>query len=199
MPLILGLFLLFILLYAIARNQITRKEKETEEAFWEKERRANHTPKKDISNLAYITIPLDSFPLGKHQTEGILELESVLTQLSEKKIFSCNGMTNTELKLEYGTANFTFLSECDEHYTQLIRTLMDYAKLLTAEHHTEDAITVLEYGLSIRSDISENYTLLATLYSEKGEKHRIRSLIEIAGALTSPNAESIQRKLSDML
>ena len=67
MPLLLLPFILILLsLFSLFRNRSQRSIKESQDAFWEKEQRANRTRKQDISGLDYIQIPLNSFPLGNY-------------------------------------------------------------------------------------------------------------------------------------
>lgn len=195
----LTIFIAFLLFYAYKRNQITKQENEKASAFWELENKANSTRKKDIEHLNYIQIPLDSFPIGKYSSAAYRELEDALLSLCDKKILNLTGISNTDLKLQYGAANLELLGSYDDHFTELVRLLIDYAKLLVDDSHIDDAVTVLEFGVKIQSDITENYVLLATLYKDKGEAHRIRSLIEAAQLLNSLSKDSICKKLNELL
>lgn len=196
---VLTLFLIFILYYAYRRSQISKIEAEKETAFWNREQEANTTLKKDIEHLNYITIPLEDFPIGQYPAEDLLEIESELTALAGEKILNLTGISNTDLKLQYGVANLEILSAYDENFTKLVRLLVDYAQILADDSHTEDAVRVLEFGVKIQSDVTQNYLLLAQLYQSRGESVRIRSLIEAAGLLNSLSKDTIQKKLNAML
>lgn len=84
-------------------------------------------------------------------------------------------------------------------FTTLVRLLTDYAKGLAEHAHIDDAIRVLEFGVSIKSDVTENYTLLAGLYQEKGETAKISDLIESADSLNSLSKDTIRKKLREIL
>ena len=196
---VLTLFLIFILYYAYQRNKISQKEAKQNADFWERENQANSTPKKDIEHLNYITVPLDDFPIGKYPHEPLQDLEAELTELADKKILNLTGISNTDLKLQYGVANIEDLSEYDENFTKLARAIADYAKILAEHSHTEDAMRVLEFGVKIQSDVTQNYVLLASLYRDRGESTKIRSLIEASKLLNSLSKDTIQRKLNEML
>lgn len=196
---ILTIFLIFLLYYAYQRNKMSKKEAQRESDFWNRENQANSTPKKDIGHLNYITIPLEDFPIGRYPLDPLKELESELTDLADKKILNLTGISNTDLKLQYGAANIEALSSYDENFTRLARLITDYAKILADNSHTQDAIRVLEFGVKIQSDITQNYVLLASLYRETGEGAKIRSLIEASKLLNSLSKDTIQRKLNDML
>ncbi len=183
MPLMLLPFIIIILsLFSLFRNRSHRSIQESQESFWEKEQRANQTRKQDISGLSYIHIPLDTFPCGQYQDPGLQELEQTLETLSTRKILNLTGISNTDLKLRYGAANLNILSDCDANFTTLARTLTAYGEQLAALGHWQDAVRVLEFGVSCGTDISKNYTLLGSLYKEHGETARLNSLIETVQA-----------------
>lgn len=153
--------------------------KESQDAFWEKEQRANQTRKQDISHLDYIQIPLNTFPIGKYGDDKLSELEQTLRTLSSRKILNLSGISNTDLKLQYGAANLPVLSDCDTQFTTLARTLSAYGEQLAALGHWQDAVRVLEFGVACKTDISKNYTLLGTLYREHNQSDKLNELIEI--------------------
>ena len=197
-PVVLITFILFLAYYAYRRKQIDKVNTQKESDFWQRENDANSTRKQDITNLDYIQIPVD-FPVGAYPNEGYEETEQQLLALSEQKILNLTGISNTDLKLQYGVSNLAILSDCDERFTTLVRLLTDYAKGLAEHAHIDDAIRVLEFGVSIKSDVTENYTLLAGLYQEKGETAKISDLIESADSLNSLSKDTIRKKLREIL
>lgn len=197
-PVVLVTFILFLAYYAYRRKQIDKLNTQKESDFWKRERDANSTRRQDITNLNYIQIPVDTFPIGAYPKEGYDEIEQELLALSEKEILNLTGISNTDLKLQYGVSNLAALSDCDERFTTLVRLLTDYARGLAEHTHTDDAIRVLEFGVSIQSDVTENYTLLASLYKETGREHEISSLIERADSLNSLSKDVIRKKLKTM-
>ena len=58
---------------------------------------------------------MDALP----DNERAEEYRSLLTSLSTQPVVNLTGFTNTDLKLEYGTANITCLTEYDQNYTLL--------------------------------------------------------------------------------
>lgn len=198
-PVVLIAFILFLVYYAYRRKEMDKVNDQKESDFWKRENDANSTRKQDITNLNYIHIPIDTFPIGAYPDEGYKEMEQELLALSGQKILNLTGISNTDLKLQYGVSNLAVLSDCDERFTSLVRLLTDYAKGLAEHAHKDDAICILEFGVSIQSDVTENYTLLAELYQEKGEASKISALIESAGSLNSLSKDVIQKKLREML
>ena len=191
---------LFLFLWAfrrILRNN-SRSLQEEQKAFWQRERESNNVRKKPLNNLNYISIPLDKLPTKSHIDNEIIEdCVSTLTVLSERKIVNLTCISNTDLKLTYGTANITALTEYDQNYTLLVATLQKWADALYALGDTEDAQTLLEYAVSVDSDVSKTYSLLASIYEQNGELSKITSLIETAQRLSSPSSKIIVRKLQE--
>lgn len=85
--------------------------------------------------------------------------------MSAGKIVNLTGYTNTDLKLEYGTANINILSDYDFHYTNMVTLLQKLAELLHACSEDALAAEVLEFAVSTGTDVSRSYYLLAELYT----------------------------------
>lgn len=191
-------FLITILLVLWIHYQKSRTDRaaaRTSEAFWERERQANITRKKDISNLDYITVPLDTLPFPETNEEEISDIQKHILNLASGKIVNFTGLSNTDLKLQYGAPNINILMEYDKNYLELVRSLYRYGKLLYDAGSKDEAASVLEYGLSIKTDISANYTLLATIYKEKNEIDRINYVISCAEELTSMTKKALLTNL----
>lgn len=195
----LTIFMVFILYYAFRRHQIEHKEEERKSEFWSRENRASNTRRMDISNLDYISVPLDSFPIGQYSNEELAFCEEHLKTLSQKRIFNLTGVSNTEIMLTYGAGNLVELGSYDDNFTELVRVISQYGELLASQNHINEAVTVLEFGIKIQSDITSNYVLLAELYQQKGDGKKIRSLIETAKILNSLSKDVILEKLEVML
>ena len=197
MPLLILPFVIILLsLFSLFRNRSSRAMKDQTDAFWEKEQRANRTRKQDISGLDYITIPLDTFPIGIYADTRLAEMEQTLIHLSSHKILNLSGISNTDLKLQYGAANLNILSACDTNFTTLARTLASYGEQLAALGHWQEAVRVLEFGISCRTDVSKNYTLLGSLYREHGETSKLNELAETVRGSDMLLKDSILKQLT---
>ena len=194
-PTVFVIPLLIVLWIAYERRRTDRIRREASEQFWDKEQRANLTRKKDISNLDYITIPIDTLPFPETGKEEITDLQKLLLHLSSQKIVNFTGLTNTELKLMYGAPNLPLLMEFDKNYLELVRTLYRYGKYLHELGLIAEAKTILEFGLSIGTDVSANYTLLAEIYKEENAKERIDFVISCAENLTSLTKKALLANL----
>ncbi|MBR6537462.1 MAG: hypothetical protein IKT67_09705 [Lachnospiraceae bacterium] len=132
-------------------------------------------------------------------SEELAEVESEICKLSNSKILNLTGVSNTELRLTYGTANLDPLMSYDHNFTQLIRSLQKWGSLLASAGHPEDAVTVLSYAVSIGSDIAGTYAVLARLYKSRGELGKIEELKTRAEELTTLMKPSILRDLEQLL
>lgn len=173
------------------------KTDEAKSRFWSREHEANNTRKKDISNLDYISIPIERLPMSPSTDDEVAEYQQTIQSLSTKLIVNLSGKTNTDLKLEYGVANLTILSEYDNNYTTLINTLARWGARLFQLGNTTDAITVLEYGIEVGSDISRNFYLLAEHYAGMNRSDEIERLLQKADSITSMMKPSIIKKLNE--
>lgn len=189
------IFIIFVAVFTFQLKKVSRRDQDVQDAFWDKEIRAHMTRRQDISTLSYITIPLDTFPIGKYDDTDLAAYEQVLTDLSQKQILNLNGVSNTDLKLQYGIQNFSILSEYDENFAILAKTIVAYGERLLHLGYTSEAETVLLFGIACHSDIVSNYTRLADLYRAAGAKEKISDLIAAADALESDRRNMIRQKL----
>lgn len=189
-------FLIFSIVFFFSLKRTKRIEAERDNAFWEREKRANFTRKKSLDGLNYITIP-DALLNMKPSvtTEAVNSCLQDLKDLSEYKIVNLTGYTNTDLKLEYGTANITILSDFDLHYTNLVTILQRLAEQLHENGDDALAAATLEFAVSTGTDVSKSYYLLADLYQEAGTPEKIAGLINNAQNINSLLKDTIVQKL----
>lgn len=194
-------FLVSLIIFIILLNLKTRKPKnysDNEESFWETEAKANSTRKKDLSNLHYITIPEKNLPFIETNDEIIILCHKNIRNLMSKKIVNLTSYTNTELKLKYGAANLPTLTEYDNNFTELCQILNKWGTRLLELNFQKEACTVLEYAVSIMSDISNTYKLLGSIYMENKNSGKIDSLITSAEKLNSLSKPIIIRHLNEL-
>lgn len=196
---ILGIVLVGMIALALRYRYLNKKMDNDNESFYERERKANATPKKDISNITYIKVPLEKFPIGQIEDEEIKVIEDKLVALSEKDILNLVGKTNTDLKEEYGVPNFDKMQEVGENFNELTVTLVEYGNELMLRNMLDEAISVLEYGIAIKTDVSKNYTLLGDCYKNKNQPRKIKVLREQAERYDGIMRESIIRHLDELL
>lgn len=194
----LASFIAFILILSVVIKRQGSRYQKREAQFWTRERQANAVRRKSLDGLNYIRIPLEDFPTHILQNdETVLECISTLETLTSRKIVNLTGYTNTDLKLEYGTANITALSEYDQNYTVLVRTLQKWADVLLETGYAEEASVLMEFAVSTGTDISRTYLALADYRASRGETLQIRRLISMAEGLRSANKAVIVKHLRE--
>ena len=83
------------------------------------------------------------------------------------------------------------------NYTFFVRTLQTWAERLYDLGYHDDALTVLEYAIATRTDISATYYLAASIYHEKGQNAKIKHLLLVAETLQSAMKNAIVRTLKE--
>lgn len=199
LPFFLVLFIIFIIWFRYEYKKGMKGSSDSLNAFLEKEKRSNLVPKADISDLPYISVPSECLTFHDTSDEELIEYEKHFHDLSEKKILNLTGITNTDLKFKYGTGNLPLLTEYDNNYTDLARSIVKYGRSLYNNGFIEDAKKVLLFGINIHTDVSANYTLLASIYKEENNEAGITKVIDAANALASMTKDSLLNSLYDIL
>lgn len=180
------------------RKKDDRRRERAKQQFWDREAEANTVRRKDLTFLNYLSVPLDSLPMQDTGDDEISDYQDTIRKLSGKRILNLGGMTNTDLKMEYGAANLTELTEYDNNYTTLVNILAKWGARLIELELYDDAVTVLEYGISVKSDVSRNFYLLADEYRRRNQPGKIDTLIEAAEKLESIMKKPILEKLAEI-
>ena len=189
-------FIIFLIWLSYEISKSRRIGEKAQDAYWERENAANNTRRKSLDNLRYIVIPFDSLPMETlKEDEKIMEFHKTLYYLSESPIVNFTGFSNTDLKLEYGAPNIDLLARYDQSYTTLARTLQQWAEKLYQAGYVQEAKQILEFSISIDTDVSGSYRLLASIYSKEGETGKIKELEDRARHLKSASRNIIVRIL----
>ena len=197
---------LFVLQHYIHKGNKISEEQENE--FWERENSANNVRKQNIDDIVFITFQAEPFyPLNLLNNESCTEfieknpdVKNILSRflfLEKQKIVNLTGYTNTDLKFKYGVANLTLLTEYDTNYNELITLLHNYGSILVKEGYLSQALSVLEYAISIGTDISGTYMLCAKIYHENKQWDKLTQLKKEAEKISTSRKDSIVRKLQE--
>ena len=191
--------IIIIVFSVVFKTVVNRKPKNDPDAlFIERERLANLTPKKDISGLPYIKVPVSELPLDvPTESEETKERQDIIRSMADKQVLNLTGITNTDLKLEYGAPNINILSAADGNYTRLIQSITYLSEDYINSRHLSEARRLLEYGISIGTDSRRSYLMLASIYKEEGTPEKIAPLIESAKKIDSLLRESIISSLEE--
>lgn len=202
-PMFFLLALVFTAWLAFERLKSSKQDDERVRAFWEREREADSTRKKNLDTISYIKVPnwitLDSLSSSlPTDDEELNRCNDILNSLMSQRILNLTGMTTTDIKLEYGPANINKVDEYDQNFTLFAQTIYAYGERLHTLGFDHEAMRVLRYGIDSLSDISGNYKLLATLYIKYGQQEKISELKEAATNLNSLLKNSIIKYLDEI-
>ncbi|MCR4909103.1 MAG: hypothetical protein K5985_09740 [Lachnospiraceae bacterium] len=191
-------FLLFVILLQFLLRRTEKKANRRESAYWQREKEAQHTPAKPIEDLPYVKLPESLLPECLPDNPEARECREALLNLSREKVINLQGMSNTDIRLTYGTRNYEILSEADTRYIIMIRNLAKLAEIYENSGLRSEAKKLLEFGLSIGSDVRRNYTLLGKIYLEEENTAAFVSLIKRAEGITSLSREPVLKELGAM-
>lgn len=193
----LGIFLIIFGFASIFLRRSERQDRNHWQAFWKRESQSNLTLPQDISQLNYVDLSGVTLPFALFQDEELKQYEQQILDLRHEKILNLNGISNTDLKLQYGVANLGALTRYDQNFILLARTLNQWGHRLYELSHVEEAKTVLLFAVSIGSDIKATYELLLRIYTESGERSGIEQLKASAEKLNSLRRDSILAMLEN--
>jgi len=207
----LPFFASFIVFIFILQHNIRKGKKASERMeneFWDRELSANDVRRQSLDDLQYISFTAEPFypltllddkicPDFLSQNPEIKEIISRFLFLEQQKIVNLNEYTNTDLKFKYGVANLPALTEMDSNYNELITLLHNYGSIFAKEEYNDQALFVLEYAVSIGTDISGTYLLLAKIYQENKQWDKLDRLKKEAEIISTSRKDSIVRKLQE--
>ena len=165
-PIFFVLFIVFIIYVQVKMKRGT-KTPQWNQSFWSKEKASNFARKKDISELDYLEVDQNLLPWDDQADGAIQDAQDDVREILKRPILNLQGMSNADIKLNYGIANFEILSACDQNYARLIRALNQWGEAL----YQSDA-------LDIGSDISSTYITLGKIYAQTDRIEQIQPLIE---------------------
>ncbi len=202
----LASFILLIIIFNISMRRVSRKVENSEENFWKRELESNNVRKKSLEELEYVHIPVDLLPFETYGDSSVLKsAEEELLGLKDEKIVNFTGISNTDLKLEYGTANITALTQYDQNYTAMVIALQKWGQELYNQGRYEDAAKVLEFSMKTRTDISGTYRLLIDMYktklgyNEQTIRQKLEAMLPIAKELNALSRQQIINMINSNL
>ena len=195
-----AIFIVFIIWLTYERKKHEKTTIKSEEEFWAREAEANLVRRKPLDDLDYIVVPFDALPLQTDlENDKISDAIRIIQTFQDKKAVNLTGLTNTDLKLEYGAPNIRILTEYDQNYTLLIRTLNQWGANLNQDGFEAEARTVYEFAASIRTDISQTYKELSQIYVAHNLTEQLLTLRETADTISSLMRDSILKDLDEKI
>ena len=202
-------FLVFILVLQHNLRKNSKVQEREEEKYWKHEFDANHIRKQELDSLTYISFQADAFypvrlldaatcPEFLEKNPEVKEILSRFLFLENEKIVNLTEYSNTDLKYKYGVSNLNALTEYDANYNELITLLHNYGSIYAKEGFNTQACTILEYAVSIGTDISGTYLLLSQIYQNNNQHGKIQWLIKEAEKISTSRKNPIIRKLQEL-
>ncbi len=199
LPILSAILVVFIVWLQYEIRKTSRNTKKASERFWRHEQDANMTRRLDISHLNYITLDITRLPMMEHTDSTINSYRDSILKLLDKKIVNLSGFTNTELKLKYGAANINILIEYDSNYINLVSILHKWAERLYHHGDISKSMAVLEYAVSIYTDVKRTYSLLAELYIQQNTPDKINPLLETIPLTQIKDKDKLMKQLQSMI
>ena len=128
--------------------------------------------------MDYLEVDQNLLPWDDQADGAIQDAQDDVREILKRPILNLQGMSNADIKLNYGIANFEILSACDQNYTRLIRALNQWGEALYQSEKLADAESIFSYALDIGSDISSTYITLGKIYAKTDRIEQIQPLIE---------------------
>lgn len=194
-PLFLVTFIVFIIWFRVKMKRNNSTISEENVTFWERERQSNFVRKKDISHLELLTVDLSQLPFIDNPDEREEELTATVRKYADTRMMNLSGFSNTDLKEQYGTGNLEELTQWDQNFMYFIRSLNQWGVCLCKIKDYARSKVVMEYSVSIGSDISTVYTTLGEIYAREDNLAKIDELIELVAATDFLLKDAIIKKL----
>ncbi len=204
---VFSVFIIFIILVVLFQHHLRKNmriEEEAKEKFWQKEKSSLIVRKKEFTESDYIKIPKDqvTFDLEPSFEKGDLmyyrQLIRKLHQLEKLDMMNFSHLSNTEVRLQFGTANQTIIQNNESNYNNYLQVLGKLAKLFADNNEHTMAIKILERCIAMKSDYRDHFILLGHLYSNSGNYVAIKELIKQAEALNSPLKKGLITSLKSL-
>lgn len=195
MLIFLALFIVFLIWFRVKLKRSNSNNSSENKAFWEREEKANFSRKQTLDSLSYLKVPEDALPFLNTGDEKEAYWQKQVKECLERKMLNLSEYTNTDLKEMYGVANLEELSNCDQNFLLFIRALSQWGNLLYEQEDFVRAKQVMEYSLSIGSDISTVFIVLGNIYAREGAIKKVDELIDIIEASDMSLKESTIKQL----
>lgn len=197
-PVLSMMLVIFIVWFRFKVRASNKVHQESSSKYWQKDRDSNNTRRVDITNLDYISIPLESLPMDDKKDATLNSYRDKIIQLSSEKIINLSGYTNTDLKYKYGVANLSILAEYDKHYSTLVSILQKWGERLYEKGLIQDGKSVLEFAVSCKTEVRATYRLLTKIYIELETPELINHLLQSIPESKMMKADELMDELNQV-
>lgn len=190
-PTIFVLFLIFLFIFQHNLRKSDRLHKNASERFWEKEEASMFARKSPIETQHYIIPQVENLPKNtleyfqNLENEQLYYIQEKCFDLASKPMLNFSNMLNSDIRLKYGSENLNLIEAYETNYNHYLQNLYQLGKGYYDLKLYNEAITVLEEGIRVNTDISDHIILLATLYCELKDFNKFNNLYDKSLSLTS--------------
>ena len=198
---VLTIVIAFVAWLTVKLSESKKATNDVMHEYWKKEEESNAVRRKSLDELDYIEFPFDVLPSEESFFDNGSTVPAslqMLKDLEDKKIVNLNNISNTDLKLTYGTANINILTEYDENFLVLCREGFLLSEYLNDTGRTEDACALSQALINCGSDVCGQYTLLKKIYLTSGDEEKAAALTQIAENLESGRKNAILKALEEV-
>lgn len=201
-------FIIFIIIIFVIQHHLhksQRIEDANKREFWQKEERSLSIRRKEFTKENYIYPSLavyhfdDLYNLNPSDRMQFQQLAKDLIRLSKLEMMNFSTMTNSEIRLAFGTANQTIIQANEEHFDLFLKTLSKYGHLMLQNNYVEEATLAFEQCISLGSEYHDHYITLAEIYKNCHKKEAFNKLLKKASDIESINKNALIKKLNNYL
>ncbi len=201
-PVLFIWFTIFALLFYYNIKKTSKKDNAAKEAFWEKEQASLSVRKKEFEPSDYIKPDMNRlsmvtpFTMAPGDSMHLSQLRQRLHSLESMDMMNFSHLSNTEIRIRFGTANQSIITTNEQHLHMFLKTLYEYGMFMTRHNEKAEAIAAFELAVDLGSDYSNHYLELAKLYESEQDNGSIQKLIQKAESIPTLNRTLILNKLS---
>lgn len=204
-PVVFVWFLIAIFIFQHHLRKSSKAQEKVSSAFWNKEESSLVVRKKALEPEAYVQIHLTQADLKSqdyYQALGVEELyrqDRYLRDLMTQPMVNFEHVSNTDLRLTYGTAMITMIETYEDTFNAYTATLYKMGdKLMKVEDH-DYACKLLEEAVAVGTENGKCYLLLAKHYKATNQAVALENLIKKANDLKSLTKDALLKELTRLL
>lgn len=193
MPVFLLLVILFTVWFTYERKKSSSQSAAASDGFWSREHEASFARKQSTDDICFLVLDEELIPDPESDDE-LAGITDRLHSLASSEIADLSGLTNTDLKLRWGIANFERLSEADDRFITLTGLIADCCDRLSALGRSGDAAPLLRFAYDNNMRISRIVIAYASLAAEVGDLDLLKEI-----TYTALDDPSCPQSLADRL
>lgn len=202
------MFIWFLIAIFIFRHHMRKNDKAQEkvsDSFWTKEKSSLVVRKKDLDESDYLQPSLNPDQLRPEtyyddiDASVLAKNQQYLRKLIAMKMVNFSHMSNTDIRLAYGTAMMTTIEAYEDNYSNYIRTLNTLGTELHIRGENDYAELFLKEAIHIGSDIQKTYLALGEILLQRNDLPALEALTEKARTLNSLTKDALVNHLEAMV